>query len=48
MFRYMQVVELLRSYVGEYVEGLDNESLNIRVYQGAKRAAICESTWLGD
>ena len=30
-----QVAELLRSHLGDYVEGLDNESLNIRVWKGA-------------
>lgn len=44
-----KVVELLRSYVGEYVEGLDNESLNIRVYQGAHLAThLLTSYYLGD
>jgi hypothetical protein len=32
-----QVAELLRAYLGEYIEGLDNESLNIRVWKGARR-----------
>ena len=30
-----QVAELLRSYLGAYVEGLDTESLNVRVWNGA-------------
>jgi len=30
-----QVAELLRSYLGAYVEGLDTESLNVRVWKGA-------------
>ncbi len=34
-----QVAELLRAYLGEYIEGLDNESLNIRVWKGARHAA---------
>lgn len=28
------VAELLRSYLGAYVEGLDTESLNVRVWKG--------------
>jgi hypothetical protein len=30
-----QVAELLRTYLGEYIDGLDNESLNVRVWKGA-------------
>ena len=34
-----QVAELLRTYLGEYIDGLDNESLNVRVWKGTCRAA---------
>jgi hypothetical protein len=30
-----QVTELLRTYLGEYIDGLDTDSLNIRVWKGA-------------
>lgn len=35
------VAELLRSYLGAYVEGLDTESLNVRVWKGtSQRVAV--------
>ena len=34
-----QVTELLRAYLGEYIDGLDTESLNIRVWKGASAAS---------
>jgi hypothetical protein len=36
-----QVAELLRAYLGEYIDGLDNESLNIRVWKGTR--CLCSS-----
>jgi len=35
-----QVAELLRSYLGAYVEGLDTESLNVRVWKGAPAVKV--------
>ena len=39
LFLFVQAAELLRAYLGDFVEGLDTESLNIRVWKG-KNATI--------